>query len=116
MWAIEENASKGRSCVCARPFTAPVIAFKAHRDNRGVTIEGGRCKWKRVNRGVSFCQVNKINVGNQLRVATVEGNHWNMGAIPAFVINAITMNIGDKTDQDVVQTAGEIKNKVEPVA
>lgn len=39
-----------------------------------------------------------------------------MGAIPAFVINAITMNTGDKADQDVVQTAGEIKNRVEPVA
>jgi hypothetical protein len=70
----------------------------------------------RISKGVSFCHVKRIVAGNQLREAIVEGNHWYIGAMPALVIKAITINIGESASQEVVQTAGASKNKIEPVA
>lgn len=70
----------------------------------------------KISKGVSFCQVKRMEAENQLREEIVEGNHWYIGAIPALVIRAITINIGDKLFQGVVQTAGARRNRIDPVA
>lgn len=76
----------------------------------------GRSIEKRISRGVNFCHVRRVEAGSQFNEAIVEGNHWNMGAIPALVMSAIEMNIGERGDQGVAQRAGPIKNKTDPAA
>lgn len=82
----------------------------------GVVLAGGKSRLNKRSRGVNFCQVKRIVADGQLREAIVDGNHWYIGAIPAFVIKASMINIGLNLSQGVSQIAGPNKNSTDPVA
>jgi hypothetical protein len=116
IWEIEENASKGRSWVCARPLMAPIKLLITLRNIIGNIRVSGKLRLNKRNRGVSFCQVKRVEAAGQLSAAIVEGNHWCIGAIPAFVIRAIKRSIGLRLFQGVSHVVGPRRNRIEPVA
>ncbi len=116
MWVIEENARRGRSCVCARPLMAPISVLITLISMIGRAVVEGRSSLNKRRRGVSFCQVMRVVAAGQLRDAIVEGNHWYMGAIPALVIRAMSKNIGLNLVQGVSQVVGPKRKRTEPVA
>lgn len=71
---------------------------------------------KRIIRGVNFCHVRRREAVSQGRAAIVEGNHWNIGAIPALVIKARKIKTGHRDVQLVIHVAGPSKNRIVPVA
>ena len=85
MWPIEENASRGRICVCIRPPKPPTKAFKEAR-------VGNTWEWVifslRIHRGAIFCQVDKIRRVNQLRSVITAGSQLWKGDIPIFINRA----------------------------
>lgn len=95
---------------------APIIVLVAAIRRRKVESGVGRSKLKRRRRGVSFCHVRRIVAEGHLREAIVDGNHWNIGAIPALVIRAIRRKIGVSLSHWDNQIEGARRKRVEPVA
>lgn len=116
IWVIEENARRGRSCVCARPLMAPMRVLITLINIIGRAVVEGRSSLNKRRRGVSFCQVIRVVAAGHLSDAMVEGNHWYIGAIPALVISAISRNMGLSLVQGVSQVVGPRRKRTEPVA
>lgn len=95
---------------------APVIVLSAPSTSRTGSREGPISRENRIRRGVSFCHVRSSVAESQGKEAIVEGNHWNIGAIPAFVIKARKIKVGERAPKSVTQMAGASKNKIDPVA
>ena len=113
---IDEKANRGRSCVCARPLMAPVKLLITLRSMTGNMRDKGRLRLNKRNKGVSFCQVKRVDAAGQLSEAIVDGNHWCIGAIPALVIKAIRSSMGLRLFQGVSHVVGARRNRMEPVA
>jgi len=95
---------------------APINELKEAIMRRGRRRDVGRSRLKRRRRGVSFCHVRRMDAEGHLREAIVDGNHWNIGAIPALVMRARRRNIGLSLSHCVSQIAGARRRRTDPVA
>lgn len=78
--------------------------------------EGGISSLKSKSRGASFCQVNRSDTDGQFNDAAVDGNHWNIGAIPALVMSANRRNMALRLFHGPSHVVGPSRNKTDPVA